>query len=169
MNEVFGKDFHRKCNSVKRSGRLSEPQSPLKVKSCCPHPLPENQLLQKVRARRPMAMLTRDLRTRHCEVLHAFVVLPPGRERKRDRERERERDGRKRDRERERDGRGPLPPVPFTPTSWCNMQRCFADIHSTSRDLPAIAICDSNRESQIPSDLRQCEPPQKSSLFSLVV
>ena len=40
---------------------------------------------------------------------------------------------------------------------------------SKSRDLTAIAICDSNRESQITSDLRQCEPYQKSSLFSLVV
>ena len=29
---------------------------------------------------------------------------------------------------------------------------------SKSRDLTAIAICDSNRESQITSDLRQCEP-----------
>ena len=36
---------------------------------------------------------------------------------------------------------------------------------SKSRDLTAIAICDSNRESQITSDLRQCEPSQKSSLF----
>ena len=36
---------------------------------------------------------------------------------------------------------------------------------SKSRDLIAIAICDSNRESQITSDLRQCEPSQKSSLF----
>ena len=36
---------------------------------------------------------------------------------------------------------------------------------SESRDLTAIAICDSNRESQITSDLRQCEPCQKSSLF----
>ena len=40
---------------------------------------------------------------------------------------------------------------------------------SKSRDLTAIAICDSNRESQITSDLRQCEPSQKSSLFWLVV
>ena len=40
---------------------------------------------------------------------------------------------------------------------------------SKSRDLTAIAICDSNRESQITSDLRQCEPSQKSRLFWLVV
>ena len=40
---------------------------------------------------------------------------------------------------------------------------------SKSRDLTAIAICDSNRESQITSHLRQCEPSQKSSLFWLVV
>ena len=37
---------------------------------------------------------------------------------------------------------------------------------SKSRDLIAVAICDSNRESQIPSDLRQYEPSQKS-LFVL--
>ena len=36
---------------------------------------------------------------------------------------------------------------------------------SKSRDLTAIAICDSNRESQITSDLRQCQPPWKSSLL----
>ena len=36
---------------------------------------------------------------------------------------------------------------------------------SKSRDLSAIAICDSNRESQITSDLRQCEPSQKSPLL----
>ena len=40
---------------------------------------------------------------------------------------------------------------------------------SKSRDLTAIAICDSNRESQITSDSRQREPYQKSSLFWLVV
>ena len=40
---------------------------------------------------------------------------------------------------------------------------------SKSRDLTAIAICDSNRESQITSDLTHCEPSQKSSLFWLVV
>ena len=34
-----------------------------------------------------------------------------------------------------------------------------------SCDLIAIAICESNRESQITSDLRQCEPFHKSSLF----
>ena len=33
---------------------------------------------------------------------------------------------------------------------------------SKSRDLIAIAICDSNRESQITSDLKHCEPsPEK--------
>ena len=36
---------------------------------------------------------------------------------------------------------------------------------SKSRDLTAIAICDSNRESQITSDLKHFEPSQKSSLF----
>ena len=41
---------------------------------------------------------------------------------------------------------------------------CFPKC-SKSRDLIEIAIRDSNRESQITSDLRQCEPPQKSSLF----
>ena len=35
---------------------------------------------------------------------------------------------------------------------------------STSCDLIAIAICDSNREPQITSDLRQREPSQKSPL-----
>ena len=40
---------------------------------------------------------------------------------------------------------------------------------SKSRDLIAIAICDSNRESQITSDLRQCEPSQKNSLSDFVV
>ena len=40
---------------------------------------------------------------------------------------------------------------------------------SKSRDLTAIAICDSNRESQITSDLKHCEPSQKSSLFWLLV
>ena len=40
---------------------------------------------------------------------------------------------------------------------------------SKSRDLTAIAICDSNRESQITSDLRQCDPSQKSSMYWLVV
>ena len=36
---------------------------------------------------------------------------------------------------------------------------------SKSRDLIAIAICDSNRESQITSGLRKCEPWQKSPMF----
>ena len=42
---------------------------------------------------------------------------------------------------------------------------------SKLRDLIAIAICDSNCESQITSDLRQCEPSQKAhcSDLSLVV
>ena len=40
---------------------------------------------------------------------------------------------------------------------------------SKSRDLIAIAICDSNRESQTTSDLRLCEPSQKSPLLWLVV
>ena len=44
MNGGFGKDFYRKGNSVKRSRRFSEPPDS-EVKSCCPHPLPENQLL----------------------------------------------------------------------------------------------------------------------------
>ena len=35
---------------------------------------------------------------------------------------------------------------------------------SKSHDFIAIAICDLNRESQITSDLRQCDPSQKSSL-----
>ena len=33
---------------------------------------------------------------------------------------------------------------------------------SKSRDLTAIAICDSNRASQTTSDLRQCEPLRKA-------
>ena len=37
---------------------------------------------------------------------------------------------------------------------------------SKSRDLIAIAICDSNRESQITSDLRQCEPSQEKLIVS---
>ena len=48
---------------------------------------------------------------------------------------------------------------------WC--RRCSKC--SKSRDLIAIAICDSNRESQITSDLRQCEPSQKIPMFWLVV
>ena len=42
---------------------------------------------------------------------------------------------------------------------------CAGSKCSKSRDLTAIAICDSNRESQITSDLRQCEPSQKSPLL----
>ena len=45
----------------------------------------------------------------------------------------------------------------------------FSPKCSKSRDLTAIAICDSNRESQITSDLRQCEPCQKRPMFWLVV
>ena len=41
MNGWFGKDFYRKGNSVKSS----PPAGLRKVKSCCPHPLPENQLI----------------------------------------------------------------------------------------------------------------------------
>ena len=44
VNEGFGKDFYRKGNSVK-SSLYSMNRWTLKVKSCCPHPLPENQLL----------------------------------------------------------------------------------------------------------------------------
>ena len=40
---------------------------------------------------------------------------------------------------------------------------------SKLHDLIAIALCDSNRESQITSDLRHCEPSQKSPMFWLVV
>ena len=36
---------------------------------------------------------------------------------------------------------------------------CFGAKRSKSHDLIAIATCDSNRESQITSDLRQCQPP----------
>ena len=51
MNEGFGGDFNRKGNSVKRFGPFTKPPGPslnrqtLKLKSCCPHPLPENQLI----------------------------------------------------------------------------------------------------------------------------
>ena len=45
MNQGFGKDFYRKGNSVKRFGPFSEPAGLCKLKSCCPHPLPKNQLL----------------------------------------------------------------------------------------------------------------------------
>ena len=38
---------------------------------------------------------------------------------------------------------------------------------SKLRDLIAIVHCDSNRESQITSDLRQHQPPQKSSMLCL--
>ena len=38
-------------------------------------------------------------------------------------------------------------------------------LSAPNRDLIAIAICDSNRESQITSDLKHCEPSQKSSFF----
>ena len=44
VNEGFGKDFYRKGSSVKRSGPFNEAPDP-KLKSCCLHPLPENQLL----------------------------------------------------------------------------------------------------------------------------
>ena len=37
--------FYRKGNSVKRPGPFSEPPDSKNCKSCCPHPLPENQLL----------------------------------------------------------------------------------------------------------------------------
>ena len=45
VNGGFGKDFYRKGKSVKRSGPFSEPpdSEKWKVKSCCPHSLPENQ------------------------------------------------------------------------------------------------------------------------------
>ena len=46
----------------------------------------------------------------------------------------------------------------------CAQSKC-----SKSRDLTAIVICDSNRESQITSDLRHCETSQESSLFWLLV
>ena len=46
MNEGFGKDFYRKGNSVKRSGPFTEPPDSENLKSCCPNPLPKNQLLQ---------------------------------------------------------------------------------------------------------------------------
>ena len=39
----FGKDFYRKGNSVKRFGPFTEPPGLWKLKSCCPHPLPENR------------------------------------------------------------------------------------------------------------------------------
>ena len=35
---------------MKRSGRFSEPPDSEKLKSCCPHPLPENQLLLMLHA-----------------------------------------------------------------------------------------------------------------------
>ena len=42
----FGKEISTgKGNSVKRSGPFSEPPDSWKLKSFCPHPLPENQLL----------------------------------------------------------------------------------------------------------------------------
>ena len=56
--------------------------------------------------------------------------------------------------------------------TWCDLRfgkRGLLEKGSLGRDLIAIAICDSNRESQITSDLRRCEPSQKSSLFWLVV
>ena len=45
MNEVLGKYFYRKGNSVKRSAPFSEPPDSEKLKSCCPHTLPKNRLL----------------------------------------------------------------------------------------------------------------------------
>ena len=60
MNEEFGKDFYRKGNSVKRCGLFSEPPDSEKLKSCCSHPLPENQLLllvEELCARRPPKFL----------------------------------------------------------------------------------------------------------------
>ena len=51
MNERLGKDFYRKGNSAKRLGPFSSVnRRTLKLKSCCPHPLPENQLLFKVKS-----------------------------------------------------------------------------------------------------------------------
>ena len=47
MNEGLGKDFYRKGSSVKRSWPFSEPPDSENSKICCPHPLPENQLLQR--------------------------------------------------------------------------------------------------------------------------
>ena len=47
MNEGFGKDFYTKGNSLKRSGPFSELLDSENWKSCCPHPLPKNQLLKK--------------------------------------------------------------------------------------------------------------------------
>ena len=53
-----------------------------------------------------------------------------------------------------------LIPDSFPESSRTSLSKC-----SKSRDLTAIAICDSNHESQITSDLRECEPSQKSSLL----
>ena len=44
-NEGFGKDFYRKGNSVKEVRAIQWTAGLWKLKSCCPHPLPENQLL----------------------------------------------------------------------------------------------------------------------------
>ena len=41
VNQGFGKDFYRRGNSVKRFGPFTEPPN----SENCPHPLPENQLL----------------------------------------------------------------------------------------------------------------------------
>ena len=43
----FGKDFYRKSNSVKRSGPIQWTGGLWRLKSCCPHPLPENRLWLK--------------------------------------------------------------------------------------------------------------------------
>ena len=45
MNQGLGKDFYRRGNSVKRFGPFTELPDSEKLKSCCPHPLPQNQLL----------------------------------------------------------------------------------------------------------------------------
>ena len=41
MNEGFGKDFYRKGNSVKRSGRFSEPPDSAKLKVAVLIPFPK--------------------------------------------------------------------------------------------------------------------------------
>ena len=47
VNQGFGKDSYRKVNSAKRFGPFTEPPDSENW-SCCPHPLPGNQLLESV-------------------------------------------------------------------------------------------------------------------------
>ena len=62
MNEGFGKDFHRKGDSVKRSGPFSEPPDSENLFFAVPSPSPQNQLLTDTQTRQTDASLNRVLK-----------------------------------------------------------------------------------------------------------